>query len=58
MTNYEYLRSLPLEEMAKEFMFMYSDWCDSHCEGNGECDTCEDCMIRWLKSDKRERKSR
>lgn len=50
MSNYEYLRSLPIEEMAEKFMD--GEWCDSHCElcaDNGE--NCIKCMTAWLKSE-------
>lgn len=46
-SNYDYIRKLPLEEMA--ITFLNSEWCNSSCELSSGY-ICEDCLIKWLKS--------
>lgn len=55
MTNYEYLRSLPLEELAKEIANL--PLCDA-CEWRDDCDEyytvgyCFEVAAKWLKSER------
>lgn len=53
MTNYEYLRSLPLEELAKEIAnFPVCDackWRDDECDNVGYC---YEVTAEWLKSER------
>ena len=51
MTNYDYIRSLSLEDMSKAFMEI--DWYDSSCELRKGYE-CETCLTNWLKSERKE----
>lgn len=55
MSNYEYIRGLPLEEMAKEIVSL--PIC-AICKQDGYgCDEKSDCSIpavEWLKSERKE----
>lgn len=47
-SNYDYIRKLPLEKMAEEFLNV--EWCDSDCAYDTRNHKCEDCLTNWLKS--------
>lgn len=55
MTNYDYIRGLPLEEMAKVITDL--NLCEN-CESNGNLDcrasTCKSVFTEWLKSERKE----
>lgn len=48
ITNYQYLCGLPPEEMAA--VLVEADWCDSQCALDYKNYKCENCMAKWLKS--------
>ena len=52
MTNYEYIRSLTLEEMAEELP--RGDWCDSSCTYGLFEDKCRECIRDWLNAEREE----
>lgn len=52
MTNYDYIRGLPLEEMAKVITDL--NICEN-CESNGDCraSMCQSVFTEWLKSERK-----
>ncbi len=58
MSNYEYIRGLPLEEMAKEIVSLpICTICkqkDGYGYGCGEKSDCSIPAVEWLKSERKE----
>lgn len=60
MTNYEKIKAMPLEEMAKHIERLqdmdYTPFCKSDCDWDVECDIpeseCIKCAEKWLKEEK------
>lgn len=51
-SNYDYIRKLPLEKMAE--VFLDGEWCDTTCGLDSKNHKCEDCLTKWLKSQRTE----
>lgn len=54
MSNYEYLRSLPLEQMAKEIVNLPLCTICEHKDTDGcyDINNCSGAAVEWLKSEK------
>lgn len=48
ITNYQYICSLTPEKMAD--VLCEADWCDSGCALDSKNYKCENCITKWLKS--------
>lgn len=55
-SNYDYIRSLSVDEMAAWFLnraekiLSDPEWCESNCDEENGCPHESDCVIAWLNS--------
>ena len=53
MTRAEYIRSIPIEELAQIIIDknITDEFCKSDCGSEDDCPHEKDCCIRWLNED-------